>query len=99
MSEKSTGSTTYVPDLAHPVHLTEEQRAKLLAMRDEDIDYSDTPSQAAKRGRRVGGPRFGFEALVLDQDVLEYFRHEGDVSSKRINAVLREYAEAHRKTA
>ena len=99
MSEKRTGTTTYTLDPAHPPRMTEEQKAKLLAMRDEDIDLSDTPSQEGKLGRRVGGPRFGFEAIVLDRDVLEYFHRQGDASSERINAVLREYVQSHQEGA
>ena len=97
MSEKNTGTIDYGPDLAHPARFTEEQRKNLLALRDEDIDYSDTPPQAEKAGRRVGGARFGYEAILLDKDLLEYFRRKGDASSERINAVLREYVEAHQE--
>jgi uncharacterized protein (DUF4415 family) len=39
--------------------MSEERMAALKAMTDDDIDYSDTPSQEGKQGRRVGGPRFG----------------------------------------
>jgi len=51
MSEETTGKTVYfTPDPNHPVRLTEEERARLDAMTDEDIDLTDIPSQAGKPG-------------------------------------------------
>jgi len=37
--------------------------------------------------------------VQLEADVLSFFKESGDVSEERINAVLREYADAHRKSA
>lgn len=37
--------------------------------------------------------------VQLEADVLSFFQESGDVSEERINAVLREYADAHRKSA
>jgi hypothetical protein len=78
-------------------------------MRDEDIDLSDIPSQAGKPGWRPGlygssvsevrraALREGL--LLLDEDVVEGFRAMGDVSPQKMNAVLLEYLQSHRKSA
>ena len=79
--------------------MTDQELADLRDLKDAEIDYSDIPPQAGKSWRRVGGARFDFETVVLDKDVQDFFRHDGVVSAERVNAVLREYAEAHRKTA
>jgi uncharacterized protein (DUF4415 family) len=81
--------------------MSEERMAALKAMTDDDLDYSDTPSQEGKQGRRVDGPRFGtpHDVVALEPDVLQFFKETGGASSTRINAALREYAETHRKTA
>ncbi len=100
MSEKSTGETVFELDPAKLPTMTEEQMSRLRSMPDEDIDYSDTPSQVGKTGRRVMQPygRRG-EVIVLEPDVAEFFRVTGEVSSGRVNAALREYAEQQRKRA
>jgi len=110
MSEQNTGKTVrFTLDPANPPQLTAEQRQRLESMRDEDIDLSDTPSQADKPGWRPGLYGAGVSEvrraalreglLLLDEDVVEGFRKIGDVSPQRMNAVLREYAESHRKSA
>lgn len=101
MSEKTTGEVRFVLDPNNLPTMSEERMAALKAMTDEDIDYSDTPSQEGKQGRRVGGPRFGapHDVVALEPDVLQFFKETGDASSTRVNAALREYAETHRKSA
>jgi len=128
MSESNTGKTVYYSiDFDNPPALTEEQEARLdrlAEMKDEDIDFSDIPSQAGKTGWVRGGlkeriaqriaanaeraaregegeaPAVAPEMSVrLQADVLSFFRESGDASEERINAVLREYVETHRKSA
>ena len=101
MSEKNIGEVRFELDADNLPQMSDERMAALRAMADKDIDYRDTPSQAGKPGKRVGGPRFGAPpiAVVLEPDVLNFFRESGDISSGRINTVLREYAETHRKSA
>jgi uncharacterized protein (DUF4415 family) len=101
MSEKTTGEVRFELDPNNPPRMSKEQRAALKSMTDDDIDYSDTPSQAGKPGRRVLGPRFGNpqDVVALEPDVLEFFKETGELSATRINAALREYAETHRKNA
>ena len=101
MNEKNTGEVRFEFDPDNLPTMSDERLAALRAKTDEDIDLSDTPCQGGKPGRRVGGPRFGAPpaAVVLDRDVLRFFHENGGASGARINAVLREYAEAHRKRA
>ena len=78
---------------------TEDRHKKLLAMRDEDIDYSDIPEldddffENAKIVAPPGKERITF---TVDRDVLEYFRKDGPGYQTRMNAVLRSFVEAHR---
>ena len=110
MSEKSTGKTVYfTPNRANPPELTKEQEERLDAMRDEDIDLSDIPSQAGKLGWHPTLYGENIDAirrtalkdglLVVDDDVLAFFKERGGPVEEQVNAVLREYAEAQRKRA
>lgn len=79
--------------------------AKLDALRDEDIDFSDlpevTPAMFAKAIVRRGlKPRTKAQlTLRLDSDVLEWFRQQGPGYQTRINALLRAYMEEHKAQA
>jgi uncharacterized protein (DUF4415 family) len=114
MSEKDTGRiVTFELDLDNPPPLTDEQweqMERLRAMKEEDIDLSDIPEQTGlnkwSRPGLFGGPagRLRLAALkekvlFLDEDVVEGFRALGDVSPQKMNAVLLEYLQSHRKSA
>jgi uncharacterized protein (DUF4415 family) len=110
MSEKIIGETEFELDLKNLPQMTEEQMARLRAMTDEEIDYSDTPSQAGKLGRRSSGMFCGpagalrraalaEKLLLVEPDVLEFFNASGDGAPERMNAVLRDYVERQRKRA
>jgi uncharacterized protein (DUF4415 family) len=69
------------------------------AIRDEDIDFSDSPEL---------GPDFFANAILwpgpkrqitlrLDPDVLKFFRKQGRGYQTTINAVLRKYMEAQER--
>jgi uncharacterized protein (DUF4415 family) len=80
---------------------SEKKRHKrLAAMRDEDIDYSDIPETDEgfwKDARIVSPPGKERITIRLDEDVLDFFRREGEGYQTRINDVLRSYVRA--KTA
>jgi uncharacterized protein (DUF4415 family) len=109
MSKKNTGEVRFVLDPNNLPTMSEERMAALRAMRDEDIDLSDIPSQAGKPGWRPGLYDAGVSdvrraalregLLLLDEDVVEGFRKIGDSSPQKMNAVLLEYLETHRKSA
>ena len=78
---------------------TEDRHKKLLAMRDEDIDYSDIPELDDDfwANAKVVMPKKKEQiSIKVDRDVLEYFRKDGPGYQTRMNAVLRSFVEAHR---
>jgi uncharacterized protein (DUF4415 family) len=75
---------------------------RLDALEDEDIDLSDvpeiTPEMFAKAVVRRGlkpAPKKKRVTIRLDDDVLEWFRAQGEGYQTRINSLLRAYMEAH----
>ena len=77
--------------------------ARIDAMQDEDIDFSDseelTPDLFAKAVVRRGGlslpPKKVQVTLRIDGDVVEWFKSQGRGYQTQINALLRAYMEAH----
>ena len=70
--------------------------AKVEAMKDTEIVYSDIPQlddDFFKKAVVWPGPKKQV-TLSLDPDVLEFFRSQGKGYQSRINAVLRKYVEA-----
>jgi uncharacterized protein (DUF4415 family) len=92
-------------DPKNPPQLTADQRdrlAKVAAMPDSEIDYSDIPLQTGtvqwtRPGALVPAENKQQVTLRLDSDVLSFFRGTGKRYQSRINAALREYMKAHRK--
>jgi uncharacterized protein (DUF4415 family) len=73
------------------------------ALKDEDIDFSDTPevtpemfARAVVRRGLKPVPRKAQLTLRLDRDVLEWFRKQGQGYQTKINALLRAYMDAHK---
>jgi uncharacterized protein (DUF4415 family) len=86
--------------------LTAQQRKRLklvAAMPDAEIDYSDIPCQTAVQWTRSGAivPAENKQQITLrlDADVLKFFKGTGKRYQSRINAALREYVQAHGKSA
>ena len=76
--------------------------SRLDALQDEDIDLADvpeiTPEMFAKAVVRRGlkpPPSKQQITIRLDEDVLKWFRAQGQGYQTRINALLRAYMEAH----
>jgi uncharacterized protein (DUF4415 family) len=78
--------------------------AKLDAMADADIDYSDIPDMGdaeelwAKAFVKKAGAPF-LPLIMIDPEVLAWFMSQGEEAQTSINAVLRDYMEARRKVA
>jgi uncharacterized protein (DUF4415 family) len=77
--------------------------ARVDAIKDQDIDLSDSPEISpemfARAVVRKGlKPAIRKEQLTLrvDSDVLEWFRRQGQGYQTKINALLRAYMEAHK---
>jgi uncharacterized protein (DUF4415 family) len=94
-------------DPKKPVPLSAAQRKRLAAvaaMPDADINYSDIPRQQGaiqwtRPGALVSSENKQQVTLRLDADVLSFFKETGKRYQSRINAALREYVKAHRKSA
>lgn len=108
MKEKPT--VKFSIDLRHPPALSAVQRRRLAALArlpDAKIDYSDDAASSNKmKWTRPGLHPAALVAsgkqqitLRLDTDVLAFFRNTGTKYQSRINAVLREYAQAHQATS
>ncbi|HXU30035.1 MAG TPA: BrnA antitoxin family protein [Thermoanaerobaculia bacterium] len=80
--------------------------ARLDAMTDEEIDTSDIPELTPEMFAR-GIVRRGLEPVApkaqltirVDREVLEWFRQQGSGYQTRINALMRAYMDAHKKSA
>ena len=73
--------------------------ARIDAMRDEDIDYSDIPKQGPdffKNAIIWPGPKKQI-TLRIDPDVLTFFRKQGRGYQSAMNSVLRKYMEAQKE--
>ena len=77
--------------------------ARLDALTDQEIDYSDLPEVPAEMFARAV-VRSGLKpvarkaqlTLRVDSDVLEWFKKQGQGYQTKINALLRAYMEAHK---
>jgi uncharacterized protein (DUF4415 family) len=89
-------------DPENPPRMTPEQMQALRELRDEDIDLSDIPEQTGGGWRRVSEliPAENKQQITLrlDADVIGFFRATGRRYQSRINAALREYVNAQKKT-
>jgi uncharacterized protein (DUF4415 family) len=73
------------------------------ALKDEDIDLSETPevspemfARAVVRRGLKPVPRKAQLTLRLDSDVLAWYRGQGRGYQTKINALLRAYMDAHK---
>ena len=73
--------------------------ARIDALRDKDIDFSDIPERGKaffKRAvLRLPEPKTAV-TIRLDQQVLEWLKANGPGYQTRINALLRAYMDAHK---
>jgi len=76
--------------------------ARVDALKDEQIDFSDTPEIPAEMFARAvvrrglkPVPRKAQITLRVDSDVLEWFKKRGPGYQTKVNALLRAYMEAH----
>ncbi|MBI4643451.1 MAG: BrnA antitoxin family protein [Deltaproteobacteria bacterium] len=73
--------------------------ARVDAMEDRDIDFSDTPELDAdffsRAVLRLPEPK-AVVTMRLDREVLEWFKAQGRGYQTRINSLLKAYMEAHK---
>jgi uncharacterized protein (DUF4415 family) len=69
--------------------------ARIDAMKDEEIDYSDIPPLDNKffENAIVWKPRKKQLTIRIDSDVYDYFKSFGNKYQTRMNAILRRYME------
>ena len=83
--------------------LSKEQRLKKIkSIKDKQIDYSDIPELDDKYWENavIEYPEKKKPiTLRLDADVLEWFKSMGKGYQTRINAILRTFYEAHKRSA
>jgi uncharacterized protein (DUF4415 family) len=70
------------------------------AMRDEEIDYSDIPDMGENEefwaNAELWLPKdWHLKMVVIDEDILEWFKSQGGEYQAKINEALRQYKEAH----
>jgi uncharacterized protein (DUF4415 family) len=89
-------------DPSNPPTMTDAEMQALRDLKDEDIDYSDIPPQPSIGWRRVSDliPAENKQQITLrlDADVIQFFRGTGRRYQSRINAALREYVRAQKKS-
>ena len=72
--------------------------AKLDAMKDEDIDYSDIPELGDEfwAKAKLIRPEKKPVSLRIDQDILNWYKHQKGRYQTLINQVLRQYMNAQK---
>ena len=78
---------------------------RINAMKDEDIDFSETPEVTpemfargiVRRGLKPVGRKDQL-TLRVDSDVVAWYKKQGSGYQTRINALLRAYMEAHQRS-
>ena len=76
---------------------SETDWARIDAMEDKDIDYSDIPELGEEffKNATLRLPRPKAQVCIrLDQDVLDWFKAQGRGYQTKINAILKAYKEA-----
>jgi uncharacterized protein (DUF4415 family) len=78
--------------------IPEKRLAKLLAMKDSDIDFSDIPEideEFLKHATIVKPSQKQSTTLRIDKPVLNFYKQKGKGYQTFINDVLKEYAKHH----
>ena len=97
MSRKNTTRFTLNPE--HPPKASKALLKKLDAMKDEDIDYSGIPELTEDFFRLAKILRPSEKRVVtmrLDEEVLDWFKAQGDGYQSHINAILRSFVETQK---
>jgi len=91
-------------NIKSPTAVQRKRPVAVEAIPDAEIDYSDIPRmtqpvQWTRPGALIPGENKQQITLRLDADVVSFFKRTGKRYQSRINAALREYVRAHRKSA
>ena len=102
MKERKESIVRFELDPSKPHKLSHESKVRMDGIKDEQIDYSETPELTddwfarAQYSREMKVPTKHQISLRVDDDVLAFFKAHGTRYQTRINAVLRAYVEAHK---
>ena len=105
MSARNTVKFKLDPKNTKPPTAARRKRlTAVVAMPEAEIDYSDIPRQTqpaqwTRPSALIPGENKQQITLRLDADVVSFFKSTGKRYQSRINAALREYVKAHRKSA
>lgn len=91
--------TNFTLDPKNPPKLSKANLARLDALRDGDIDYSDIPElgdEFWKNLRLLRPTKKTMVSLRVDDDILDWFRQQGKGYQAYMNAVLRSFVETHK---
>lgn len=92
MTEKKSSTVRFKLDPASPPKLTAAQRARLDALREEDIDYSDIPDLITSGlAQSMYRPLKQVVTIRLDSDVVAWFKSQQGRYQTAINAALRQH--------
>jgi uncharacterized protein (DUF4415 family) len=98
MRARTTETVRFTLDPKRPPVFTKKARARLDAIKDKDIDYSDLPSTRGVVWKRPGAlvPAENKRQVTLriDADILAFFKATGSRYQTRMNQVLRSYMNA-----
>ena len=82
--------------------VSQKRLEEIKAIPDADIDTSDIPElddEYWEEARLVIPDIKGISFFPVETDILEWFSAQGENSTARINAVLRDYVSAHSESS
>lgn len=101
MNVKTTGTAKVTLNPKRPPALTKEAKARLAAITDRNIDFTDIPATHGVAWKRPGLliPEENKRQITLriDADVLAFFKTTGRRYQTRMNQVLRTYVDSQRQ--
>lgn len=103
MSVKTTGIVKFTLNPERPPALTKKAKARLTALQDKDIDFSDIPVTYGVAWKRpdllIPAENKRQITLRIDGDVLAFFKTTGRRYQTRMNEVLRSYMNAQQQAS
>ncbi len=101
MNVKTTGAVKFTLDPKRLPPLTKRAKARLAALPDEEIDFTDIPATRGVPWKRPGAliPEQNKHQITLriDADVVAFFKATGKRYQSRMNEVLRSYVSAQQQ--
>jgi uncharacterized protein (DUF4415 family) len=99
-TNESTNLVKFTLDPSNPPRMDDATRARMAAMVDDDIDFSDIPDSEPNaiwvRVPALSPVKQNKKTITirLDSEVIDFFRDTGSGYQKRINSILKDYKKA-----